>query len=108
MQLTIDVDNQTYKKAGMVANEKGISVNEMFAYYLKWMIWNEPFLNLSGIKENITQIPQSEKWEQLEQFLEKNRFDLPKGYKFNREELYDRQNIYRYKLSGITFRGHAA
>ena len=94
MQLTLNVDKQTFELANSFAREKGLSMNEMVEFYLKWIVWNESFDKTPSIINEIVgknvEINQEDKWKKLENFLESNRFDLPKNYKFNREELYDR------------------
>jgi hypothetical protein len=93
-QLVLNIDNQTIELANFYAKEKGLSINEMIEFYLKWIVWNETFIRTQNI-QNLTiqsEIKEnnSEKWKNLEFFLSKNRFKLPSDYKFNREELYDR------------------
>ncbi|MEA2041957.1 MAG: DUF6364 family protein [Bacteroidota bacterium] len=90
-ELKIDIDDKTMKFVKKYANRKGFSVNEMLEYYLKWIVWNETFLNDISEKNSIFEIPSKQnKWDDLEFFLSENRFDLPDNYSFNRNELYDR------------------
>ena len=92
-KLTIDIDEKTVELAEIYAREKGFSLNEMFEYYLKWIVWNETFIRAPNIINEV--IPTKKEghkkgWADLEDFLSKNRFDLPENYNFNRNELYDR------------------
>ncbi len=92
-KITLDIDKQTIDLANLYAGEKGLSLNEMLEYYLKWIVWNETFMRTPDIMKNILPIKKdksNEKWKNLENFLSENRFDLPENYKFNRDELYDR------------------
>jgi len=93
-QLVLNIDNQTVELANLYAREKGLSVNEMIEFYLKWIVWNETLIRTPNIVNKISSfekpVEQNEKWNKLENFLSKNRFNLPQNYQFNREELYDR------------------
>ena len=92
-KVTLDIDNQIIELANKYADEKGLSLNEMLGYYLKWIVWNETFVRTPDIIKNISPLKKEknvEKWKNLEFFLSKNRFNLPEDYKFNRDELYDR------------------
>jgi hypothetical protein len=93
-QLVLNIDNQTVELANYYAKEKGLSVNEMIEFYLKWIVWNETLIRTPNIINKISSfekpVEQNEKWNKLENFLSKNRFNLPQNYQFNREELYDR------------------
>lgn len=86
-EIIVNIDNKTKEFAERYANSKGFSVSEMIEYFLKSIIWNENFA--SDISIN-TRKKEENKWSELEDFLLKNRFDLPKDYSFNRNELYDR------------------
>ncbi len=90
-ELKLNIDDKTLKFAEKYANKKGFSLNEMLEYYLKWIVWNDTFLN--EIVENKFELKveqQKYNWIELEQFLTNNRFKLPDNYSFNRNELYDR------------------
>ncbi len=93
-QLVLNIDNQTIELANLYAKEKGLSVNEMIEFYLKWIVWNETLIRTPNVIDKISSfekpVEQNEKWNKLENFLSKNRFNLPQNYQFNREELYDR------------------
>ncbi len=92
-KVTLDIDKQTIELANLYAGEKGLSLNEMLGYYLKWIVWNEAFMRTPNIIKNISPIKKertTDNWKNLENFLSENRFDLPENYKFNRDELYDR------------------
>ena len=92
-KITLDIDKRTIELVKLYANEKGLSLNEMLEFYLKWIVWNETFIRTPDIMKNISSIKKEntfEKWKNLEDFLSENRFDLPENYKFDRNELYDR------------------
>ena len=93
-QVTLDIDKRTIELAKLYASEKGLSLNEMLEFYLKWIVWNEAFIRTPNIMNDISSFIKKEnaieKWKNLEKFLSENRFDLPENYKFDRNELYDR------------------
>lgn len=90
-ELKLSIDDKILAMAKKYANRKGFSLNEMLEYYLKWMVWNETFLIDATRKNPVFEIEKKENnWNELEDFLSENRFDLPENYSFNREELYER------------------
>lgn len=88
-EIKINIDDKTMKFVEKYANSKGFSLNEMLEYYLKWLVWNETFL--SDINKNTNfELNGNTNWDELEEFLSKNRFELPENYSFHRDELYER------------------
>ena len=49
----MDIDKQTVDLANLYAGEKGLSLNEMLEYYLKWIVWNETFMRTPDIMKKI-------------------------------------------------------
>lgn len=92
-KVILNIDKKTIELVELYAKEIGLSLNEMLEFYLKWIVWNETFIRTPDIIKNISSIKKEntiEKWKDLENFLSKNRFNLPENYRFDRNELYDR------------------
>ena len=80
------VEDFVYKYSVKQTNK---STEELYKEFQQLTEFNES-QQLKISKDIDTSISSSTNWNDLEQFLSENRFDLPTDYKFNRDELYER------------------
>lgn len=92
IQFTLNVDNQTIELANTYAKEKGLSINELFEYYIRLIVLNEQLYKMKTIDINSI-FPKYEQnfglkktnWKELDKHLIQIRHGLPVDYKFDRE-----------------------
>lgn len=91
-KFTIDIDNQTAELVTLYAKEKGLSINELFEYYIRLLILNEQIsksttIDLNNLfeagEENVAL--KKTNWIELDQKLSPIRQGLPTDYKFDRD-----------------------
>lgn len=91
-QLLLSIDNQIVELASNYAKEKGLSLNELFEYYIRLIVLNEQLHKQKTIDIN-SFFSKSEKnsgikktnWKELDKHLMQIRHGLPIDYKFDRE-----------------------
>jgi len=96
-QLLLNIDNQTVELAKNYAREKGLSINELFEYYIRLIILNEQLYKLRTIDINSI-FPKYEQnfglkktdWKELDNHLMPIRNGLPVDYKFDRDNANER------------------
>lgn len=91
-QLLLNIDNQTVELANNYAKEKGLSISELFEYYIRLIVLNEQLYKLRTIDMSSI-FPKYEQnfglkktdWKELDKHLMPIRHGLPVDYKFDRE-----------------------
>lgn len=91
-QLTLNIDSQTVELAKLYANQKGLSIDELFEYYIRLVILNEQLSQLKTIDINTFFVAKDKNsglkrinWHELDKKFMSIRKGLPIGYKFDRE-----------------------
>jgi len=91
-QLLLNIDNQTVELANYYAKEKGLSINELFEYYIRLIVLNEQLYKLRTIDVNSIFLRYGQNfglkktdWNELDRHLMPIRHGLPVDYKFDRE-----------------------
>ena len=91
-QLLLNIDAQTIELANHYAKEKGLSVSELFEYYIRLITLNEQLyklknIDISSVLPNYEQISDLKKtnWKELDKQLMPIRHGLPIDYRFDRD-----------------------